>query len=154
MPSKTIYGQVESIPDEHGRVKLDRPRVTCLQPVGDQDEEIGKTGTCEACGKELRFRFKANGERLISLACDNKCAREAGYFKNTGLTALAFEASEGPPAKKKSKKKGPCPECGGPPWKRGWKHEEGCTNTAAARAKARNKKVKKDETVSDDSEES
>lgn len=29
-----------------------------------------------------------------------------------------------------------CPVCGGPPWKRGWKHAEGCSNSAKAKVEA------------------
>jgi len=120
---KTVYGLVEN-------PKLAFPRVTCLRPDGEEEDE------CAGCGNMVKYE-PPKGEVLISVCCCDECAHDAGYYPVRPVEVAPApvevepepqeEVKEEKPKPPPGPKKGNCPECDGPPRGRGWAHEEGCT---------------------------
>ena len=114
-----------------------------MRPNPDGD---GK-GRCIICGAKLSFDPPPRGEVIEAIACGADHAKEAGLYLPRAPKVMEAEVAEGAPVARvsegfthldsgKSKpKRGNCPECGGEPYKRGWKHQGNCSLSSRFRAK-------------------
>jgi hypothetical protein len=94
----------------------------------EEREKRGPKETCPSCGGPARGRGFTHTED-----CEAKNHKVEDAPSEDNHTDMDI------PDKPKPEPKPPrenCPVCGGPPWKRGWKHTDDCTNSAKAKVAA------------------
>ena len=126
-------------------------RNACCRSLTADDEKAGH-GKCSHCNKDLYFTSPQYGE-VIGLACSRECELAMDWHTSSFKIIPPVEKSPvvmpyidkiKKPKKEKvalqdKPKRDNCPECDGPPYRRGWRHTDECPNSTAnklAKAKA------------------
>lgn len=90
-----------------------------------------QTGNCAGCGKLITYSDQCDGT-VMDVACNDTCAREAGWFDFVTKEVAAMSHQPSTLASKYVPKTPPkCEKCGGERRGRGFNHKDDCPLTPA-----------------------